>query len=128
MHPVERYTPVFEHAAHTQPRTNETVYANYHYWEPWNRAVASQPAGSRARSLHPIAQGVLLTDGMRTAPDFSHRYGCNALSDQGSIFWVSGSKLETAVRQLPALDIEVTPTDKQVSLFNGLVAAIEPAR
>ena len=127
-HPVERYASVFERSSKTNPRTNEPVYANYHYWEPWNRAVASQPAGSLARGTHPIAQGVLLTDGMRTAPDFSHRFGCNALATEGSIFWIGGNRLETAVRQLPSRDEEVKPTEAQVRLFDRLISAIEPAR
>lgn len=128
MHPVERYAPVFERYRSTHPRSSEPVYANYHYWEPWNSAVKSQPAGSVARAAHPMTNGVLLTDGMRTSPDFSHRYGCNALSTEGSICWIGGTRLELAVRQLPAQDVEVKPTDTQVRLFERLVAELEPAR
>ena len=126
-HPVERYSPIFERYKSTNPRTSEPVYANYHYWEPWNNAVRTQPAGSVARAMSPLANGVLLTDGMRTSPDFSHRFGCNALSTEGSIFWVGGNRLEMAVRQLPAQD-ELKPTDAQVRLFEKLVAELEPAR
>jgi|GEM_PF-1648777 len=129
VHTFERYEQAFQ-ARSTSIASNskDPVYGNYHYWDSWNRAAAARQKLGKAKEIHPIAQNVILTDGMRTRQDFSHRFGCNALNVDGSVMWVGGNRLEMAVRALPSNEVEVQPFDRQVAMFENIVAAIEPMR
>lgn len=129
VHTFERYEPAFQaRSTSIAANSKEPVYGNYHYWDSWNRAAAARQKLGKAKEIHPIAQSVILTDGMRTRQDFSHRFGCNALNLDGSVMWVGGNRLEAAVRSLPSTETEVQPFDRQVALFENIVAAIEPMR
>ena len=129
VHTFERYEPAFKASSTSiSAKSKEAVYGNYHYWDAWNRAAIARQGAGKGQKTHPIAQNVILTDGMRTRQDFSHRFGCNALNEDGSVMWVGGNKLERAVRSLPTAEIEVQPYDRQLQIFEGIVAAIEPVR
>ncbi len=129
VHTFERYENALQ-SARTSIAANSksTVYANYHYWDAWNRAALERQKNGRTKGIHPIAQDVILTDGMRTQPDFSHRFGCNALTSDGSLQWIGGNRLEFAIRALPSNEIEIKPFDRQVEAFERIVSAIETAR
>lgn len=128
VHTYERYAEALQGRTNTYANSTEKVYGNYHYWDAWNRAAAERQKSSKGQRIHPIAQNVILTDGMRTQQDFSHRYGCNTLNLDGSVVWIGGGRLERAIASLPATDTEVKPYDRQVALFEKIVAAIETTR
>ena len=128
VHTHERYEPAFSGSSvSTTANSKDAVYGNYHYWAAWNSAASARQSGGKASDMIPMVQNVVLTDGMRTRQDFSHRFGCNALNSDGSVMWIGGNQLDRAVQALPSNDIEVPPSEQQ-KIFARIVSAIEPSR
>jgi len=75
--------------------SNSMVFTNYHYSGDFDRTdMEAALSSSSPLSVVPIrkkrlleADLVLLTDGLRTAGDFSHQTGMNVLRGDGSVRW-----------------------------------------
>jgi len=119
-HTLAKYAKAFDTRATAS--ATETVYGNYHYWAAWNRAAQARQAPSRATSAVGVIHDVLLTDGLRTSLDLSHRKtGCNALKGDGSIEWIGGTPFDLAIRELKPNQTELPAVD-QARIFGTLVA------
>jgi len=120
MHTIENQGQNF--AAEIQiPIPGNTVYSNYHYWSDWNNRVASKDAASKNGRLK--LQDVVLTDGLRTKRDLTHKNGVNALGDDGRVFWMGDSELLQALAKLPDAQDELSKPDQQKT-FDKIIAAI----
>ena len=78
----------------------EPLYGNYQYagHKDW-----------RTGRRHTLLKGrelVLLTDGLQTKDDFSHKIGYNELRGDGSVTWIDNVIIRTQLRNLPPVDIE----------------------
>ncbi|MHC5005532.1 MAG: prepilin-type N-terminal cleavage/methylation domain-containing protein [Planctomycetota bacterium] len=75
-HTIDRYQPMWQVESPAG-----RIYTNYHYsgHRDWQT--------DSLRSLDDGEQLILLTDGLRTRQDFSHRVGMNLLAGDGSVRW-----------------------------------------
>ena len=76
-HTLDAYNGKF-HGLHREP-----VYSNYHY----TGDQIETEKGYTRRLFGRSADQVLLTDGLRTKTDFSHKNGMNVLRGDGSVQW-----------------------------------------
>lgn len=97
-HPFERYADLW-----SKPVPGAWIYTNYHY-----AGDVDWKNGSLRRSLLEGYRLVLLTDGLRTATDFNHRTGYNAVRADGSVRWKEDT--HNISDTLPATDDE--PVDQ----------------
>jgi len=76
LHPQERYNPEWV-------MLGERIVCNYHY-----RLIS--PRGGKLRDLSPDT--AILTDGMRSVQDYSHRIGNNVLKADMSVEWFADTE------------------------------------
>ncbi len=76
------------------------LYSNYQYigHKDWRTG--------RRHSLLKGRELVLLTDGLQTKEDFSHKIGYNELRGDGSVTWIDNVIIRTQLRALPPIDFD----------------------
>ena len=117
-HSYERYESLYQF-----PNSTSMIFTNYHYAGDKDRdeLASANPDDAMPLARRRIieANTVLLTDGMRTAQDFSHTIGMNVLRGDGSVRW-RDDKNEI----YPLLPRDVLVTDNTNVLFNNIWAII----
>jgi hypothetical protein len=78
----------------------EPLYCNYQYVGHKNWRTGRRHSLLKGREL------VLLTDGLQTKDDFSHRVGYNELRGDGSVSWIDNVVVLTKLRSLPPMDFD----------------------
>jgi prepilin-type N-terminal cleavage/methylation domain-containing protein len=81
-------------------RISESLFCNYQYvgHKDWRTG--------RRNSLLQGSKLILLTDGLRTKEDYSHRVGYNELRGDGSVTWVDNVIVQTSLSMLPPSDFD----------------------
>ena len=114
------------------PNTNlgdEKLYCNYQY--SGDQFKNGKNSNKHERLFFNDAHhqnSIILTDGMRTASDFNHINGGNALSTVGSIEWFAPTKsMGYNLSNLPVDQTEL-PLKEQADKFNGFWISIQDAK
>jgi prepilin-type processing-associated H-X9-DG protein len=106
--PFERFEEMWRSEQSTTP-----IYTNYHY------CGDRQWAGARGRrTLDEGYSLVLVTDGLRSAQDFSHNNGMNMLHGDGSVRW--RDNVQRILPFLPLTDVQ-PPTPHYDAMWNEAV-------